>query len=313
MSLNEEFENGPVAFMCKYGVNAGDIQLGESAKTGTSKKLFSKNVVKTWFNTNSQKADEKAVRSQKYKATILKLNFMSVDSMAGCREVKLNVARNDADSSPGIWMFYLPWSPMSVTSMKIPPNSGIKYFFTAGLSGCSIFVREGLMSPQIYHAGSSATCNYDATEFWEHCMFRICNNQRDQIMKCINKYDYLKSGDQSGSATTEGFKDWLKKTYPNAKSLKVSATFGCVFGVQNMEDRTWKFYLQQRALYEIVGLQSPKKGPLGKFPGALGKLKVKQNRKFRSVTHKGYAPISVREIFPGGGGQANLVSRYQMD
>jgi hypothetical protein len=157
---------------------------------------------------------------------------------------------------------FLPWESRRVVHMKIPafnaPTPGAvtsddnpNRFFTAALSGCSIFARGDARSPEVYHGGVDGKELHDPVQFWRDCIAFI--EQRSpvpapQFQGEVNRAHYAKDPATPGTTPqANAFKAWYQN--PNKQS-KFAVTdvvpWGCVFGIRK-DTGEWEFSLQENA------------------------------------------------------------------
>ena len=195
--------------------------------------------------------------------------------------VKLETDRN---ASPGaVEMYYLPWGIQEVTSMTLPEDAEGKYFVTAGLSGCSVFIRGNAVNPTIYHAGCESSSKYDTTQLWEACMRKLGENHPTPKFYGIDKYDYKKTrpgGFRKDTSASEGAFNTL---YRNISKLTKKGSMGCVFGVKDERTNKWDFYLQERCLYQILYLNT-------------------------GTSYQYWTAVSLRRFFPTGAKHVQLLN-----
>lgn len=91
--------------------------------------------------------------------------------------VSLNVSQtpNQPDTS-WIPIHWLPWYTLRIMEYSIPitPSNLVdppeqdfpRFFFTAGINGCSVFVRGQSTNPTVYHAGITGNLGRPAGAFW---------------------------------------------------------------------------------------------------------------------------------------------------
>lgn len=108
---------------------------------------------------------------------------------------------------------FLPWNSGSLVSMKLPDagadmdnpeNPNI--FFTAALSGCSVFVDGHPARPRVVHAGINEKLTMTAKGFWEQRLFdlaRLPGQSIDDHLRSVNKGQYSKTpwGPPTGSGS----------------------------------------------------------------------------------------------------------------
>jgi hypothetical protein len=172
------------------------------------------------------------------------------------------------------------------------------FFLTAAINGCSVFVTGASTEPKIFHSGSGGTVEGDAVQVWRDMVLNITGKSPAEMdMAEVNKTKYVKDGTKSsqGANTTRmanRFEDVLNRYYEKGPvQIKEVRPWGAVFGVCD-EFGSWTFYLQENATirYDVVEK----------------KLMKKTKRHPFSVSR----PMTVRRIFPGGGGAATMRSDF---
>lgn len=336
MTLNSEFIASPEKFFMKYAVNAADLHygLGIDRMPGTS--LFSEKYAEEHFTGDTVEVNKKGgIRQIQFapkKDRHVEFKFENVLGEAKLMQCKAGEV--------GIPMYYLPWEALKITSMAVPNDTEVKYFLTAGLSGCSVFVRGTPSKPVVYHAGSSSQYQGDAVEFWKACIKKI----RDQDPRQggyriwgVSKEDYRFGGThREGYRQTdaaEKFEKWLNNKYGKNLKISLKGSLGCVFGIKN-DRNEWAFYLQERIAYEVVEIVKAEEGhtivhPFQQNPVAsLGKTDLnwkKENVKGKGLFKKskevitgcevkryGGQPACVRQFFPSGGGKVELIPQLKV-
>ncbi len=336
MTLNNEFLTSPINFFKKYAVNAGALHynLGIERMPGTT--LFSEEYAAGHFTGETVSANKKGgIRQIKFTPQRDRHVDFKFENVLG--EAKVMACK---PSEVGIPMYYLPWEALKITSMVVPSDTDVKYFLTAGLSGCSVFVRGTPSRPIVYHAGSSSQYQGDAVEFWKACIKKI----RDQDPRHggyriwgISKEDYRYGGNYQGgyrqTDAAQQFEKWLNNKYGKKLKIQLNGSLGCVFGIKN-DKNEWAFYLQERVAYEIVEIVKAQEGhaivhPFQQNPvTSLGKTDLnwkKETVKGRGLFKKskevitgcevkryGGQPACVRQFFPSGGGKINLIPRLKV-
>lgn len=218
-------------------------------------------------------------------------------------------ARNDY-----IPIYFLPWIKAAsggVPRLEIPdfntsptvrdsqgnliPNPGI--FFTASITGCSIFFQGTAQNPTIFHAGGATGHNTDparAAKHWRKLVNANLDATRGPITGEVNKTSYIDDPSVPGHTTgrADAYQTWLNNKYQNRLTVQMVQPWGCVFGFRTGRD--WTFYIQENATifyYEFV-----KKHLFAKAKP--------------SATMKGVArPLIVREVFPNPAGAAVVPSQ----
>jgi len=143
MTLNNEFLKSPILFYKKHAINAKALHynLGIDRMPGTT--LFSEDYTEGHFTGKTVSANKKGgIRQIEYtpkKGQHVEFKFENVLGEASLSQCKAGEA--------GIPMYYLPWESLKITSMAVPSDTEVKYFMTAGLSGCSVFVRGTPSNP----------------------------------------------------------------------------------------------------------------------------------------------------------------------
>jgi len=337
MTLNNEFLTSPINFFKKYAVNADDLHsnLGIDRMPGTT--LFNEKYAKDHFTGPTVVANKKGgIRQIRYapqKGRHVEFKFENIFGEARPKKCMAG--------ETGIPIYYLPWEPLKITSMAVPSNTEVKYFLTAGLSGCSVFVRGTPSKPIVYHAGSSSQYNGDAVDFWKTCIHKIREQNPSQVgyrVWGISKEDYRFGGTyKEGYRQTDAaqkYEKWLNNKYGKKLKIQLQGSLGCVFGIKN-DKNEWAFYLQERIAYEVVEIVKAEEGhtivhPFQQKPVAsLGKTDLdwkketvrgkglfKKSREVITgceVKRYGGQPASVRQFFPFGGGKVDLIPRLTVD
>ncbi|MCZ2156356.1 MAG: hypothetical protein LC114_21045 [Bryobacterales bacterium] len=228
-------------------------------------------------------------------------------------------------------VWFLPWESHHLIDMTIPmkqndddddPNDP-KLFFTAAINGCSVFVRGDPRSPTVSHAGiSQVSTPYggDPSTFWRHLLEAnlAANDIHGGKTWEVNNTDYINQTGVSGGARTansDAYLRWLK-TLPSGPITVIHVVpWGCVFGVRY--GRLWTFYLQENATvftyrlvsrYENVTVTDKQKviGPFQR--NVTNEVSIKRTVKLESTVNR---PIVLRDFFPGAGGKANFIDRWQ--
>ena len=320
MSLNKELMDDPLAFARKYSILGHDdaatapVQLGQIGEYYSSKmkgltKIAYLDCVKMQYATELMSGKD-ATPEQK---------AAMVNEGADTIRIK-PYARNSGDLVPA---FFLPWDyrggvvKLSIPSMakfdlnfwdanKVYGGSAIggtqlvtkypKFFLTAAINGCSVFVTGTAQQPTVYHCGKSGDVP-NAIETWRDAVTEL-SGKKLSTMGEANKVHYIKDGvtkDAQNFHTTQQalvFTKALNDAYERSKvRVQEVRPWGAVFGVCD-DYGFWSFYLQENATirYDVVSK---------KF---LGKKKVEA----ASVSR----PMTVRQFFPGTGGRVELKSTF---
>jgi hypothetical protein len=229
-------------------------------------------------------------------------------------------------------VWFLPWESRYLVEMTIPPRQGEedndpndpKIFFTAGINGCSVFVRGDPRSPTITHAGISqgqTPYGNDPASFWRDLLTSNLAGQNIHAGKTweVNNTDYINQTGVSGGAQTANTDEYLKwlKTLPSGPiTVSHVVPWGCVFGIRY--GRLWSFYLQENAVihtYKIVAKYSTEqvtetKKVLGPITRQVTKdVGIRKLVKLESTVNR---PVKVRDFFPGTGRPGvNFIDTWQ--
>jgi hypothetical protein len=295
--MNKKFMADPIAFMEKYSVApADDVQgdIGDRAVAmkdalGTQDYVFSKMPRASkiaWLNFSKRE------RGSGFSA-----------SFCAAAEGGVTVDGSFDERAHKVKSYFLPWTAGGgIIELMIPPmgrfnpNSDVKYFFTATITGCSIFVKGTRKAPVIYHAGGQTGQNdpVQAANFWRNLMARYSSPRA--IVGEVNKTDYVSQtglGTVQAPATThsQAFEAWLKNNSPSDLDISWTFPWGCVMGIR-ADNGDWSFYLQENVTifyYKFTKAHwySTKKTVKSQLTGAA-------------------RPMLFREFFPGGAPQATF-------
>jgi hypothetical protein len=296
--MNKKFMADPIAFMQKYAVapaddiqkDIGDKKINMANALGNQDYVFSR-MPQTkqiaWLNFSKRK------RGTGYSA-----------SFVPAAEGGVTVDGSFTEQQGKVRSYFLPWTAGGgIIGLAIPPvkRTGVdnspKYFFTATITGCSIFVKGTPRAPVVFHAGGQTgqADPVNAADFWRNLMTRYSGSA--PITAEINKTDYvsqrgLGTAQSPQTAHSQAFEGWLKTN--STKDLDISWTFpwGCVMGIRD-DNGDWAFYLQENVTifyskFTKEHWYSTKKTVKGQMTGAA-------------------RPMLFREFFPGGAPIANFV------
>lgn len=153
-------------------------------------------------------------------------------------------------------VYWLPWKNLKLISFALPgvPHSLVdwedhdypRFFFTAGINGCSVFAQGHPESPTITHAGLELTLKESAGKFWHRMMQATkAGYSAAAIRGEINSADYMARSSKHVKLMEEyrKFLDGGSKEF----HLEVQSPFGCVFGIRY--GRSWTLYLQKSVIY----------------------------------------------------------------
>lgn len=175
--------------------------------------------------------------------------------------IGLRIAPATGFTQDGSWLpiHWLPWKSLKILTYTIPavPQSLAewddeeypRFFFTAGINGCSIFANGSPQGPTISHAGLEAKLSRSAGEFWRMQMALTKSGfSASAIRGEINTHDYMFKGGQTRNLA-ERYLTFLSGDN-NDFNLDIQSPFGCVFGVRY--GRAWTLYLQKSIVFEKV-------------------------------------------------------------
>jgi hypothetical protein len=210
-------------------------------------------------------------------------------------DVKYRHEINDSEADEYVKFYWLPWDQrggiVKISLIVPPPRPGQKawpdpdLFFTAALSGCSIFVRGSRKHPTVYHAGIGGTSPGGPGEHWRKLYKAIIPDEEgteEEFSKRseVNTLDYVqKTGRPQKDVTDYG--KFLKKKQKEVKA-KIVHSWGCVFGIRD-ENQNWSFYYQ---LNVCVTYQKMKKKFFRRVP---------DNTPPRTINY----PMLLKKFYPG--------------
>ena len=311
MSLNKELMADPLAFARKYSI-LGDNDAAEPAvqlgMTGEYHLTKMKGLAKIAYLECVRMEFSAEIHSGTHKERAQRDLMVN----EGADTVKITPTKDGMGEVPA---FFLPWDyrggtvKLSIPSLakfelnfwganKTYGGSAIggsqivknypKFFLTAAINGCSVFVTGTATEPTVYHCGKSGDVP-DAINMWRETVVKLAGKAADGMGEA-NKSDYVKDGvtkDAKGFNTTARAMDFttaLTDAYKRGKvRIQEVRPWGAVFGICD-DFGHWTFYLQENATirYDVID-----KKMLGL---------TKKVRPF-SVSR----PMIVRQIFPGGG------------
>ncbi len=198
--------------------------------------------------------------------------------------------------------YFLPWDEQGAAveinipkkSATLPEDQHPKLFFTAALSGCSVYVKGTQDRPTIVHCGIGGVFTIPAdfpqsSDFWDLVLDLSetygYSNAYVGKQAAVHNRDYMRpkkgpAGPADAHATS--FKAKLDNKYRDLRFEYVEP-WGSVFGIRN--GTLWTFYLQENATVVI-----------GKPDGS----------KFTTSR-----PIVVRQIFPAAAGVVTVQNKWK--
>jgi hypothetical protein len=226
-------------------------------------------------------------------------------------------------------VYYLPWQPDHIVRVTIPQvretsivqlganvetdPSNPHLFFTAGLTGCSVFAYGDPRRPTVAHIGAQASTPYgdDCARFWRELLLveRFQRGHHGGVAHEANVTHYM-----GETATMQRFTQWLQ-TKPSRFTVEHVLNYGAAFGIRY--GALWTFYLQENASvsrYEVVRRRKQQtrveKGFLGLswFDRLVPEEVVVEER--RGAGWK-TVPLRVWPFYPQGGGHATLRETFK--
>jgi hypothetical protein len=187
--------------------------------------------------------------------------------------------------------YFLPWDPsgaiveINITKPRtaFTDDTHPKLFFTATLSGCSIFVKGSREAPTILHCGTSFATPSDipSAQYWASVLdvaetFGASNAMQKKRAE-VHAADYMlpKRGTPGvGVQHAQTFKTGLEQHYQGSDlTIDEVLPWGTFFGIRDGDK--WTFYLQENAAIRI--------------------------RKADGKYFETSRPMVVRKIYPGSG------------
>ena len=208
-----------------------------------------------------------------------------------------DTAMGDRIVKPGCW--WLPWQSRHIVKLHIDclggpqdaagqnfQNPGL--FFTAALSGCSVFVRGHMQQPSVYHAGidgklfdagkvkgvfnktaiKSGKLGSNSANFWRRAMggmdvgpggTKWSGQYKDNLAE-VNLNHYVNDKATGTTINAGGLEKFIRKN-KELYGIDVLAVvpWGCVFGLRF--GTVWHFDLQQNAtvVYSKAGAPGAQK------------------------------------------------------
>ncbi len=207
------------------------------------------------------------------------------------------------NQKPG-WIpaYFLPWDEKgAAVEVNIPDKPAgtaeaqhPKLFFTAALSGCSVYVKGTPSEPTVLHCGIGGIFTTppefeSASDFWDLVIdlsegFGFSNAYIER-QAAVHNRDYMrpkKGGQGAADGHATAFKGKLEAKYADLQFEYVEP-WGAVFGIRN--GTQWTFYLQENATIVI--------------------------RRAGQHDYTTSRPMVVRQIFPTGGAAAVLTSKWK--
>ena len=318
MSFTSEFLQNPITFLRKYALSPPDGTAGDIVKSWT---VANAGNIKSGFNGTSHS-------TVKLKAAGVAKVFSSLKKHSlfpECMTVSVSPVRASTDDFPQYW---LPWDSLSIVRNKLPPIPASivggqedlelfpRFFMTAGINGCSVFVDGPATEPTVYHAGIVGNLHKPAETFWKEQLakaFEGTAKEGHEPAGQVHSNQYM----PQDSAVILRYLDWAKTQTSQTFPIEVQSCFGSVVGIRF--GRSWSFYLQENVM--IQDIQMVKRSQLDsrvtptgdKFYSMKGtgemverRVTVQHRSILRDKVHKVYARkintrckcVRVSEIYP---------------
>jgi hypothetical protein len=206
--------------------------------------------------------------------------------------------RNEIDVSQEdeyVKFYWLPWDQrggvVKISLIVPPPRPGKRalpdpdLFFTAALSGCSIFVRGSRKHPTVYHAGITGAAPGDPGDHWRK-LYKEIVPEEDRKVENIHEVNTLNYVDKKNRPLKDvaDYKKFLTKQQKNEVEAKIVHSWGCVFGIRD-DNMDWSFYYQQNVCVTYQKMRRTS------FWNRL----VKDNTPPRTINY----PMRVNQFYPG--------------
>ena len=249
MPLNEDFLANPLMFLREKAVSPPDGMHGQ---------LISEWTISNAGNIASggNGINESTIRYVQGGPRVKFARFVAHPLFPGALSLRLADARTDAGEVPIHW---LPWASLKITKTTIPevPSNVVeayedenpRFFFTAGINGCSVFVKGPPTKPTVFHAGITGKLAREAGQFWREQLERATRGTHlylEQTLAEVDKSQYM----DKDSQTVRDYIKWAQSGGHHPFTVEVVNNFGCVFGIRF--GRYWSFYLQEAALIETA-------------------------------------------------------------
>ncbi len=315
-----DFYNAPMAFM-----NANVVKpISGSAKGST---IASTEVVDRLIDEATSKLIKAEIKLQEPGGMSVKYLYMEQNA----DHVRAQVQERYRKGT--IPVCFLPWGANKIVHMTIPAvPDGLNdwhqfdyplFFFTAALSGCSVFVKGAPKNPTVYHAGvSEVKIQGDSDQFWAEQLSALGTGyDKAQLRARLSKNNYL----TATRPAAQQYKRWLESKNPGSTlNLRVLENTACFFGIRD-ETKEWKFYVQEQFVSQNFTVSNPKNIEKGSFNGKKTYHDTELNRgadvvetvvprmlgpfQFGTKIKKTYmvagnietSPLCVREVYPSRG------------
>lgn len=306
MSLDTELVNDPKGTALKYSFLPANAAAGYDASIAELGK---------WLNGDFGGFRHTVVNSAQ---KVARVSLTRANSNRG--EVVL--VTPSLTATTGVPVYFLPWDGRgAAVELTIPDRDPAlstdqhpKIFFTAVLSGCTIFFKGSARNPTIFHCGTEGATGGglptvgDSNKFFKR-MLRTAEAQNvgtaGPIVGKVKSTDYMvRPASPNTSPHIQALEasagQALRQRYRNQMDVQGTIGWGSVLGVRT--GRAWKFYVQRnitivwQALEDY--LQSVRQKRLG------GLITVNKNvagRRAAGPVRQESKPIEVQRVFPGTG------------
>lgn len=240
----------------------------------------------------------------------------------------LTFSYSDGPQDDAVPVHFLPWRSQHLYEMHLPEvgadidniDANPRIFFTAALSGCSVFVDGNPARPRIVHAGIDGALKTDTAKFWRKQLHTLAK-QRGQLveenLQEINRNNYTDTVD------VIAYKRWLQARHSDRFSVKEVKEWASVFGIRF--GRLWSFYLQRNAT--ITTMRFVKKSDVTKrfvndsrtdfldrngvnLNRTVTKRRFRSDKKVYVATEVHNRPMDIKPFYPQGDGTIRIKDTY---
>lgn len=188
--------------------------------------------------------------------------------------------------------YYLPYRRNNTARMKLSPPqnyNGVepRFFATATIDGCSVYIEGPAATPKVTHANAQAVSSTTATDTWPVKQVKI----QTKITHMDTHYAFVKKGATTVVERPDYIVDdpaqvtVVKQQFAASKGIPVNLVdsyqpFGAVVGFRDGTD--WKFYMQKCGMFDF-------------------------RRTATGAAQSQYMVLDAREVWPNGGGTFRLL------
>ena len=189
-------------------------------------------------------------------------------------------------------LFYLPYRKNGTTRMKLDQpddwaGGEVKFFATAAIDGCSVYIEGPAHTPKVTHANAANVQPTLATDTYAQKQPKILAKSqamdarvqfvRKTAVTVVERPDYMVEAPAQVHAAKQQFA--LRKGIPIVQ-VQSYMPFGAVMGVKS--GGLWTFYMQKSGAFQ--------------YTPALG-----------GDVLDGYMVLGAREVYPNGGGAVRII------